>query len=57
VVEVAIVSRVPPLVGHIVSAEHVCLLDAYCQTSIKGIHTSALILQSFSIRGGIQNPS
>jgi hypothetical protein len=35
---------------HVATAEHACLLGACCQTSIEGIHTSSLILQSFNIR-------
>jgi hypothetical protein len=44
-------SDVPPA-GHAALAEHACCIDACCQTSVEDIHTSALILQSFSIRKG-----
>jgi hypothetical protein len=43
------VAGVPPA-GHTVLAEHACYLGVCCQTSVEDIHTSALILQSFSIR-------
>jgi hypothetical protein len=46
------VAGVPPPAGHDALAEHACHLDVYCQTSMEYIHTSALILQSFSIRKG-----
>ena len=42
-------SVVPPA-GHAALAEHACCIGACCQTSVEDIHTSALILQSFSIR-------
>jgi hypothetical protein len=45
------VAGVPPA-GHAALAEHVGCLGVYCQTSVEDIHTSALILQSFSIRKG-----
>ena len=44
-------SVVPPA-GHAALAEHACCIGACCQTSVEDIHTSALILQSFSIRKG-----
>ena len=42
-------SVVPPA-GRAALAEHACCIGACCQTSVEDIHTSALILQSFSIR-------
>jgi len=42
-------SVVPPA-GHAALAEHACCIGACCQTSVEDIHTSALILQPFSIR-------
>jgi hypothetical protein len=45
------VAGVPPA-GHVALAEHACCLGVCCQTSVEDIHTSALILQSFSIRKG-----
>jgi hypothetical protein len=42
-------SDVPPA-GHAALAEHACYIGVFCQTSVEDIHTSALILQSFSIR-------
>jgi hypothetical protein len=45
------VSDVPPA-GHAALAEHACCIGACCQTSVEDIHTSSLILQSFSIRKG-----
>ena len=42
-------SDVPPA-GHAALAEHACCIGACCQTSVEDIHTSALILQPFSIR-------
>jgi hypothetical protein len=46
------VAGVPPPAGHAALAEHACHLGICCQTSVEDIHTSALILQSFSIRKG-----
>jgi hypothetical protein len=45
------VAGVPPA-GHAALAEHACYIGVCCQTSVEDIHTSALILQSFSIRKG-----
>jgi hypothetical protein len=42
-------SDVPPA-GQSALAEHAYCIGACCQTSVEDIHTSALILQSFSIR-------
>jgi hypothetical protein len=44
-------SGVPPA-GHAALAEHAGYIGACCQTSVEDIHTSALVLQSFSIRKG-----
>jgi hypothetical protein len=55
--EVVAVARVPRLAGHAAPAEHACQLGACCTTSVEGIHTSALILQSFNISEGIQTSS
>jgi hypothetical protein len=41
---------VPHPVGFAVLARYAFRLGAYCQTSVEGIYTSELILQSFSIR-------
>jgi hypothetical protein len=41
-----------PPAGHAALAEHACCIGACCQTSVEDNHTSALILQSFSIRKG-----
>jgi hypothetical protein len=43
------VAGVPPA-GHAALIEHACYLGVCWQTSVEDIHTSALILQSFSIR-------
>jgi hypothetical protein len=45
------VAGVPPA-GHAALAEQTCYLGVCYQTSVEDIHTSALILQSFSIRKG-----
>ena len=39
-----------PPAGHAAPAEHACCIGACCQTSVEDIHTSASILQPFSIR-------
>ena len=39
-----------PPAGHAALAEHAYCIGACCQTSVEDIHTSALILQPFSIR-------
>jgi hypothetical protein len=44
-------SDVPPA-GHAALAEHADCIGACCQTSVEDIHTSALTLQTFSIRRG-----
>jgi hypothetical protein len=46
------VAGVPPPAGHAALAKHACHLGVCSQTSVEDIHTSTLILQSFSIRKG-----
>jgi hypothetical protein len=50
VVEEETVAGVPHPAGHAALAGYAFLLGAYGQTSAEGIHTSELILPSFSIR-------
>jgi hypothetical protein len=49
----ATASGVPHPVGRATLAGYASRLGAYCQTSLKGIHTLELILQSLSIRKDI----
>jgi hypothetical protein len=46
---------VPHPAGQAAPFEYASLLGACCQTYVEGIHTSELILQSFSIRKGIHS--
>jgi hypothetical protein len=48
---------VPHLAGHAALAGCTFVLGNYGPTSVEGIHTSELILQSFSIRKGVQSSS
>ena len=50
VVVVAIAAGVPHPMVLAALAGNAFHLNAYCQTSVEGTHTSELILQSFSIR-------
>jgi hypothetical protein len=49
-VTVEATTGVPHPAGQAAPAEYASRPSAYCQTSMEGIHTSELILQSFSIK-------